>query len=357
MRQVNLAARLRLERGQRGLFGRERSLQLRRLLGAGLQAVELGERLLQLLVGRVTGQLDAELGQQLFQQFIHGVLLGEGGRLAGLDRLGTQGRQRLHTHHPGIVGDGGHAQLQGAALGVIGEDGGEEAILFGGDHGGGPLGPAGFDKEALALAPLDFVAVVPTGRRGFLARLFDIKGLVVVVDEDVLTERLGPVDQGGGDALVELPVATRHIEGAAIPGLERADWQQLIPTVILLGQLRIEHGQPQGGGSGIQDGHGNRRWGHHSHSGWSQQKSLVPVSGRRESGGVYGGLLHHGIDQWVNWGRQYCLMLFKRHFPDLLRGQACHRSCKGTPEAPRSSRSLDDQISLQRLQHALFVLF
>ncbi|MNV73028.1 hypothetical protein D3C71_1661560 [compost metagenome] len=151
--------------------------------------------------------------------------MGGGGQLAGLDRLSTQGRQRLHTHHPGVVSDGSHAQLQGAALSVIGEDGREEAILFGSDQGGGPLGPAGFDKESLPLAPLDFVAVVPTGRRGFLARLFDIEGLVVVVDEDVLTERLGPVDQGGGDGLVELPVATRHIEGAAIPGLERAHRQ------------------------------------------------------------------------------------------------------------------------------------
>ncbi|MNP09375.1 hypothetical protein D3C76_1014800 [compost metagenome] len=168
---------------------------------------------------------------------VHGFLLlcrlGGCGQRAGVGRQSTQSRQRLHAHDTGIVGDGGHAQLQGAALSVIGEYCGQEAILSGSDQSGGPLGPAGLDKEALPLAPLNFVAVVPTGRRGWLAVLIHLEGLVVVVDKDVLAERLGPVDQGGGDALVELPVATRHIEGAAVTGLEGADRQQLVPAIAL----------------------------------------------------------------------------------------------------------------------------
>ena len=101
LRQVSLATWLRLEGGQRGLFGRKR-FQFRRLLGTGLQAVELGERLLQLLVGRVTGQLDAEAASSFFSSSFMGCLLG-GWPAGGLNRLRTQGRQRLHATTPGSL--------------------------------------------------------------------------------------------------------------------------------------------------------------------------------------------------------------------------------------------------------------
>ncbi|MNQ73491.1 hypothetical protein D3C85_882220 [compost metagenome] len=98
---------------------------------------------------------------------------------------------------------------------------------------------------------------------------------MVVVDQNVLPHLHHTIDEGGGNGLVELPVATGHIEGATIAGFEGAHGQELLPTIGLGRQRGIEHGQPQGGGSRVQDGQGNGRLGHHSHSGCSQQKITV----------------------------------------------------------------------------------
>ncbi|MNY11991.1 hypothetical protein D3C86_1450490 [compost metagenome] len=58
---------------------------------------------------------------------------------------------------------------------------------------------------------------------------------MVVVDEDVLPLSPGTGNQGSGDLPVQLPMATGDIEGAAIPGLEGADRQQLVPAIALGG--------------------------------------------------------------------------------------------------------------------------
>ncbi len=66
--------------------------------------------------------------------------LGGVGQPARLGSECTERRQSLHTHHTGIIGDGGaHPQFQRAALGVIGKDGRKESVLFGAHQGSGTI--------------------------------------------------------------------------------------------------------------------------------------------------------------------------------------------------------------------------